>query len=57
MFTKDWIQFTDIDQAIKIDIKTIKWVKNSGSVMLSIETDIKIRKGQEWGAFWKIKDF
>ena len=25
-------------------------------MMLSSETDIKIRKGQAWGAFWKMKD-
>ena len=40
-------------------MKTIKWVENFkylGSMMLSSETDIKIRKGQAWGAFLKMKD-
>ena len=44
---------------IKLDGETIKWVENFkylGSMMLSSETDIKIRKGQAWGAFWKMKD-
>ena len=25
-------------------------------MMLSSETDLKVRKGQAWGAFWKMKD-
>lgn len=29
--------------------------KYLGAMMLSCETDIKIRKGQAWGAFWKMK--
>ncbi len=44
---------------IKLDGETIKWVENFkylGSKMLSSETDIKIRKGQACGVFWKMKD-
>ena len=43
---------------IKLDVETIMWVeifKYLSSMMLYSETVIKIRKGQEWGAFWKMK--
>ena len=44
---------------IELDGQRIEWVKNFkylGSMVASSETDIRARKGQAWGAFWKMKD-
>jgi hypothetical protein len=47
------------NRAIQINGQDIEWVDNFkylGSMMLSSATDIKVRKGQEWKAFWKMKN-
>ena len=44
---------------IELDGQRIELVKNFkylGSMVVSSESDIRARKGQAWGAFWKIKD-
>ena len=44
---------------IELDGQRIEWVKNFkylGSMVASSETDIRARKGQAWGALWKMKD-
>ena len=44
---------------IKLDGQSIEWVDNFrylGSMMLSSETDLKVRKCKAWEAFWKMKD-
>ena len=46
-------------QFIKLEGHNIAWTKNFkylGSHIASSESDIQIRKGQAWGAFWKMKD-
>ncbi len=37
-------------------IEIVKDFKYLGSMVASSENDIKIRKGQAWAAFWKLKD-
>jgi sorting nexin-29 len=46
-------------QYIELDGQRLEWCKNFkylGSHIASSESDIQIRKGQAWGAFWKMKD-
>ena len=46
-------------QCIELEGQTIEWSKDFkylGSHIASSESDIRIRKGQAWGAFWKMKD-
>ena len=43
----------------ELEGQTIEWSKNFkylGSHIASTESDVRIRKGQAWGAFWKMKD-
>jgi hypothetical protein len=47
------------NQSIQLNGQDIEWVDNFkylGSMMLSSATDIKVRKGQAWKAFWKMKN-
>ena len=49
----------DTHQFIELDGNTIEWTKDFkylGSHIASSEIDIRARKGQAWGAFWKMKD-
>jgi hypothetical protein len=46
-------------QYIELDDQQIEWCRDFkylGSHIASSELDIKTRKGQAWGAFWKMKD-
>lgn len=52
---------TEINSHKYLELKgqQIEWVRDFkylGSYVASSETDIRIRKGQAWGAFWKMKD-
>ena len=38
-------------------IEVVQDFKYLGAMMASSAGDIKVRKGQAWGAFWKLKDF
>ena len=45
--------------SLELNGNKINWVDNFkylGSMVVSSETDIKLRKGQAWGAFWKLKN-
>jgi hypothetical protein len=47
------------NRSIQLNGQDIEWVDNFkylGSMMLSSTTDIKVRKGQAWKAFWKMKN-
>ncbi|CAF3391094.1 unnamed protein product [Rotaria sp. Silwood1] len=47
------------NNTIQLNGQDIEWVDNFkylGSMMLSSITDIKVRKGQAWKAFWKMKN-
>ena len=51
---------TDINSHIYLELngQQIEWVHDFnylGSCIASSEADIRIRKGQAWGAFWKMK--
>ena len=37
------------------ELNIVENFKYLGAMMLSSETDLQIRKGQAWGAFWKMK--
>ena len=59
--TKVMVMNTDYDNqnGLKLNNETIERVddfKYLGSLMASCETDMKTRKGQAWGAFWKMKN-
>ena len=40
----------------KTDIKIVSEFNYIGSLMLSSTNDIQYRKGQAWGAFWKLEN-
>jgi hypothetical protein len=47
------------NKPIQLNGQSIEWVENFkylGSMMLSSTTDIKVRKGQAWKVFWKMKN-
>jgi len=44
---------------IQLNGQNIEWTKNFkylGSQIASTESDVRGRKGQAWGAFWKMKN-
>jgi hypothetical protein len=40
----------------KKTVETVSDFKYLGSMVASAENDAKIRKGQVWGAFWKLEN-
>ena len=48
----------DTHEFLEVERERIEWVNNFkylGSMIVSTDSDIRTRKGQAWGAFWKIK--
>ncbi|CAF1276691.1 unnamed protein product [Adineta ricciae] len=48
-----------INQSIQLNGQDIEWTNNFkylGSMVLDSNTDIKVRKGQAWKAFWRMKN-